>query len=191
MVAPTSVNGGRSSVSVLAPAPWPTMMSSRKSSSAGYRISSIARFTRWISSTKRTSRAFEAGEDRGHVALLLERRAGDRAQPDAELLADDGRERRLPEAGRADEEDVVERVAARLRRLERDLELLLRALLADEVGEAARAERLLDLLVALLERRGEELRRAHAALLSASRTRSSGGSSRSVAASAVSASTTE
>src|SRR5690242_6977283 len=31
------------------------MMSSRKSSSAGYRISSIARFSRWISSTKSTS----------------------------------------------------------------------------------------------------------------------------------------
>ena len=35
VVAPTRVNGGRSSVSVRAPAPWPTMMSSRKSSSAG------------------------------------------------------------------------------------------------------------------------------------------------------------
>src|SRR5919198_1082942 len=32
-------------------------MSRRKSSSAGYRISSIARFSRWISSMKRTSRA--------------------------------------------------------------------------------------------------------------------------------------
>ena len=56
MVAPISVNGGRSSVSVRAAGPWPTMMSSRKSSSAGYRISSAARFSRWISSTNSTSR---------------------------------------------------------------------------------------------------------------------------------------
>ena len=35
VVAPTSVNGGMSSVSVRAPCPCPTMMSSRKSSSAG------------------------------------------------------------------------------------------------------------------------------------------------------------
>src|SRR4051795_10044673 len=55
VVAPISVNFGRSSVSVRAAGPWPTMMSSRKSSSAGYRISSTARLSRWISSTKRTS----------------------------------------------------------------------------------------------------------------------------------------
>src|SRR4051794_26270236 len=55
VVAPTRVKRGRSSVSVRAAGPWPTMMSSRKSSSAGYRISSTARLSRWISSTKRTS----------------------------------------------------------------------------------------------------------------------------------------
>ena len=53
----------------------------------------------------------QAGEDRGHVSLALERRAGDRADADAELLADDRREGRLAEAGRADEQDVVERVS--------------------------------------------------------------------------------
>ena len=45
---------------------------------------------------------------------------GDRAEPDAELLADDLRERRLAEPGRAGEQDVVERLAPRLRRVERD-----------------------------------------------------------------------
>jgi hypothetical protein len=35
VVAPMSVKGGRSSVRVRAAAPWPTMMSSLKSSSAG------------------------------------------------------------------------------------------------------------------------------------------------------------
>ena len=94
----------------------------------------------------------ERREDRGDV-LLLDRRACDRADADAELLADDVRERRLAEARRAGEQHVVERLAARLRRRERDLELLLDALLADEVVEAARAERALDLLLFVLERR--------------------------------------
>src|SRR4029078_7995883 len=64
----------------------------------------------------------EAGEDRGHVALPRERRAGDRADADAELLADDLGERGLAETRRADEQNVVERLAARLRRGERDRE---------------------------------------------------------------------
>ena len=51
----------------------------------------------------------EGGEDRCDV-LLLERRAGDGAQADAELLADDLRERRLSEPRRPGEQDVVERV---------------------------------------------------------------------------------
>ena len=81
----------------------------------------------------------ERRQDRGDVALALERGPGDRAQPDAELLAHDLRERRLAEARRADEQDVVERLAARLRGGEGDLELLLDTLLADELGEAAAA----------------------------------------------------
>ena len=122
----------------------------------------------------------EAREDRRHVALSLERRPRDRADADVELLADDRRERRLPEAGWTDEQDVVERLAAGLRRLQRDVELLLRALLADEVVESPRPQRLLDLLVAFAQGGCEELAR-HAALRSASRTRSSAGSSGSTA----------
>ena len=52
-----------------------------------------------------------------------------------------------------DEEDVVESLAAPLRRFERDLELLLRPRLPHEVVEPARPERPLDVLVALLEHR--------------------------------------
>ena len=88
----------------------------------------------------------ERREDRGDV-LLLERRPGDRPEADPELLAHDLRERRLPEPGRAGEQDVVERVRARLRRLERDAQLLLDPLLADEVVEPLRPERLLGLVL--------------------------------------------
>jgi hypothetical protein len=132
----------------------------------------------------------EAGKDRGHVALPLERRAGDGADADAELLADDLRERRLPEPGRTDEEDVVERLATRLGCGERDSKLLLDTLLADELVEAARAERALELLLLGAEDLGRDS--AHqAACLSASLTRSSAGSSGSTAARACSASRTE
>ena len=76
----------------------------------------------------------------------------------------------------------------RLRRVERDRELLLHARLADELVEAARPEALLELVLVLADLRREERRRAHAALFNARRTRSSGGRSSSTSASARSAS---
>ena len=54
----------------------------------------------------------ERGQDRGDVALSLERRAGDLPDRDVELAADDLRERGLAEARRAREQHVVERLAA-------------------------------------------------------------------------------
>src|SRR4051794_37116822 len=110
-------------------------------------------------------------QDRRDVAFALERRACDLADPDAELVADDLGERRLPEPRRACKEHVVERLAACLRGVEGDLQLLLHALLPDEVAERARPERPLDLLLGVGEDGGEELR--HAALRSTARTCSS------------------
>ena len=110
----------------------------------------------------------ERGEDRGEVALALERRPGDRADPDAELLADDVREARLAEPGRADEQDVVERLAPRLRRVERDRELLLHPLLADEVVEPARPQRAVELVLVLAQEPARGTCARHAAFLSAS-----------------------
>ena len=55
VVAPTSVNGGIVSRILDAAGPLPTTMSSWKSSIAGYRISSTARDSRWISSMNNTS----------------------------------------------------------------------------------------------------------------------------------------
>src|SRR5581483_11953721 len=131
----------------------------------------------------------ERREDRRHVALLVERRPGDLADADTELVAHDLRERRLPQPRRPGEQHVVERLAARLRRRERDRQLLLHALLVDEVGERARAQRALELLFGLDGDRSQEL--AHAALRSATRTCSSSGSSGSTSASARSASTSD
>src|SRR6266446_5361238 len=55
VVAPASVNGGRSSLIERAAGPSPIMMSIWKSSSAGYRISSTTGDRRWISSMNNTS----------------------------------------------------------------------------------------------------------------------------------------
>jgi hypothetical protein len=99
----------------------------------------------------------EAGQDRGHVALALQRGAGRRAQPDAELLTDDEGEARLAEPRRPDQEEVIERLAAGPRRLERDGELLLDPLLPDELIEPARPERALELVLLDLDCRREKL----------------------------------
>ena len=83
---------------------------------------------------------------------------------------------------------MVERLVARLRRVERDAELLLDPLLADEVVEPARPQRALDLLVLGVQHGRRELsvtgqlalrvaRAPRQPARSASRTRSSGGSS--------------
>ena len=129
------------------------------------------------------------GQDRRHVALALERGAGDAADADAELLAHDVGEARLAEAGRADEQHVVERLAARAGRLKRDVELLLEALLPDELVEPPWSQRAIELVLVGTHLGREELV-GHAALR-AWRTRSSGGASGSVVASARSASTIE
>ena len=82
---------------------------------------------------------------------------------------------------------MVERVVAAAGGLEGDPQLLLDPLLADEVVEALGAERALRLVLVGRKGRREEL--AHAAApLSASLTRSSGGSSGSTSARARSAS---
>src|SRR5207244_10715123 len=88
-----------------------------------------------------------AGQDRGHVAPALERRAGRRAEADAELLADDEGEARLAEPRRADQQQVVERLTAGPGRLERDRELLLDPLLADELVQPPRPQRPVELVL--------------------------------------------
>src|SRR5207253_2682929 len=94
-------------------------------------------------------------QDGGEV-LALDRRARDRTHADAELLLHDVGEARLAEPGRADEEDVVERVPAKARGLQSDPELLLDALLPDEVGEAARTQGGVELLLFRVQLGGEE-----------------------------------
>ncbi len=82
----------------------------------------------------------EVGEDGGEVALDLQRGAGGLLEGDAEFVGDDVGERGFAEAGRAVEQDVIERLAARLGGLDGNVEILFDFVLADEFLQALRAE---------------------------------------------------
>ena len=69
-------------------------------------------------------------------------------QVDAELVRDHVRERGLAEAGRAGEQEVIERPAVLLRRAHRDLEVVDQLALADVLVERARPQRGLPRLLA-------------------------------------------
>ena len=89
----------------------------------------------------------ERGEEGGDVRLALERGAGRADDRRLHLRGDDVRERCLAEAGRAGEQHVVERLLAPPRRLDEDLELSGDLLLVDEVAQAARAQRAVEVLL--------------------------------------------
>ncbi len=95
----------------------------------------------------------EVGQQRGEVARLGDHRAGRGAEADAHLAGEDPGERRLPEPRRAVEQHVVERLAAALRGIDEDAQILARRLLADELVEALRAKRRVGVLGRALGRR--------------------------------------
>src|SRR5260370_23471827 len=84
---------------------------------------------------------FEVIDDCGEVAGAFDGGAGRPAQIDAEFARDDMGERGFAEARRPREENVVEDLAAHARRLDRHAEDFFDALLADELGNRARAQR--------------------------------------------------
>ena len=102
----------------------------------------------------------ERGQERGDVALALERRAGGLHERDVELVRRrSGRATSCRGPGGPGEQHVVERLAAGARRLDEDRELVLDRALADEVLERARAQRAVELLVGPTPRRSGAARR--------------------------------
>ena len=81
---------------------------------------------------------------------------GRRAHRHAHLVADHVGQRRLAEPGRPVQQHVIERLAALLRRGDRDLQVLADAILADVLVEQARAQPRLVLRVFVDARRGHE-----------------------------------
>jgi len=72
---------------------------------------------------------------------------------DAHLAGDNLRERRLAEPGRTKEQDMVERLAARLRRFDKDAQIVAQLMLADELVEGGRPDRAIgSVLLGLLRR---------------------------------------
>ena len=80
----------------------------------------------------------EAGEHGGEVAGALDRRAGGRANLRTHLRRDDVRQRRLAEARRAVQQDVVDRLGPMLRSVDQDRQVLLDPILAGELVEPSR-----------------------------------------------------
>ena len=93
----------------------------------------------------------EVGEQGREVTRTLEHRTRGVAQIDAHLLRDDVRQRGLAQAGRAEQQHVIERLVAIARRLDEDGELAADFLLADVLGQDLGPQRALD---RLLLRRG-------------------------------------
>ena len=83
---------------------------------------------------------------------------GRRLPSDAELVADDIRERRLAEPGRSVEQHVIERFAALARGGNRDLKVRADALLADVVVQRAGTKPRLVLDIFIDPRRGDDPR---------------------------------
>ena len=88
----------------------------------------------------------EVGQDRGQVAGALQHRAGGLAQVDAHFGGDDVRQRRLAEARRAEEQDVVERFTTFFGGLDEYFQLLADLHLTGVVGQPFRPQRALQRL---------------------------------------------
>ena len=86
----------------------------------------------------------QRGEHRGEVARVLDRRPAGHAQRPGGLLRDDHREGGLAEPGRPGEQDVVGRALLQRGGLQQHLELPAHVRLADELSERLRPERPLE-----------------------------------------------
>ena len=82
---------------------------------------------------------FEIGEQCGEVARLGNDGTGGSAKADAEFARDDLRQRGLAEAGRTNEQHVIQRLAPLARRLDEDREIFSRLSLPDELRQQLRA----------------------------------------------------
>jgi hypothetical protein len=105
----------------------------------------------------------EVHQDVDEIAGTLEHRSRRRLEGYLHLLGDDRGQGGLAEAGRPEEEDVVEGLRALLRRLDEDAEVVDDALLPDILGEAPRPDRRFGLDVFAGGARGQGLARGRRA----------------------------
>src|SRR5271169_1091353 len=84
---------------------------------------------------------FKIGQKCREIAGLCDYRTRGGAKADTEFARDDLRQRGLAEAGRADEQHMIERLAALARGLDEDREVPARLRLADELRQQLRTQR--------------------------------------------------
>src|SRR5207248_10759186 len=97
-------------------------------------------------------------EHRDKIGWALNYRASGGMEIDAHFTGDDLRERRLAEPGRTKEQDMVECLAAGLRRFDKDPQIVAQLMLTDEFIERGRPDRGFGcILLGLL--RGDDARR--------------------------------
>ena len=80
------------------------------------------------------------GQDGRQVALDLQRRPRGLLKRHAQFVGDDGRQRRLAQPGRPIEQHMIQRLSARLRRLDRHRQILFDLGLPDEFHQPLRAQ---------------------------------------------------
>ena len=79
-------------------------------------------------------------QDRGQIALDLQRRAGGLLKGNAHFIRDNGGEGRLAQPGRAIEQDMVEGLAAGPRRLNRNRQIFFDFGLSNELPKPLRTQ---------------------------------------------------
>jgi hypothetical protein len=79
-------------------------------------------------------------QDRRQIALNLQRRPARLLKPHLQLIRNDRRQRRLAQPRRPEQQHMVQRLAARLRRLQRNRQLLLRLRLPDKLRQPRRPQ---------------------------------------------------
>src|SRR5207237_5803499 len=100
----------------------------------------------------------ELAQHRDEIGGALNYRACRGMEVDAHLAGDNLCERRLAEPGRTEEQDMVERLAAGLRRFDKDAQIVAQLMLTDEFIEGGRPDRAFGcVLLGLL--RGDDTRR--------------------------------
>ena len=153
VVAPTSVNGGRSSLMERAAGPFADhdieleVFHGRVQHFLDHRAQPVDLVD------EQHVAGLEAGQHRGEIARTLQHRAGRVAQVDAQLVGQDVRQRGLAQARRAEDQGVVERLAPLPGRGDEDVQLPLHGRLAHVVGQALRTDRAVELVVAQRTRR--------------------------------------
>ncbi len=86
----------------------------------------------------------EVGQHRGEISRLLQHRARGSAQVNAHLVGDNVGESGFPQAWRAEDQQMIERIATQLRRLDENLHLGAHLRLANVFVEQLRTDRAID-----------------------------------------------